>query len=118
MLDHMLKGRFIMGISPGALTSDSLAFCKTLLRETVRELLKGHKVFLTDWTDARLVPVSAGRFDLDETLRADPNLYPSADAQKRLHLPKALDQKATAALVGDPQVAADDGLHAGLLGGH
>jgi putrescine transport system substrate-binding protein len=31
---------------------------------------------------------------LDETLRTDPNLYPSKEAQKRLHLPKALDQKA------------------------
>ena len=28
----------------------------TLLRETVRELLKGHKVFVTDWADARMVP--------------------------------------------------------------
>ncbi len=30
---------------------------------------------------------------LDEKLRADANLYPSEEAQKRLHLPKALDQK-------------------------
>jgi poly(3-hydroxybutyrate) depolymerase len=32
----------------------------TLLRETVRELLKSHKVFLTDWTDARMVPGEQG----------------------------------------------------------
>ena len=31
---------------------------------------------------------------LDEKLRSDPDLYPSAEAQKRFHLPKALDQKA------------------------
>ncbi|WP_395383850.1 extracellular solute-binding protein [Mesorhizobium sp. UC22_110] len=31
---------------------------------------------------------------LDEKLRTDPDLYPSAEAQKRFHLPKALDQKA------------------------
>ena len=31
---------------------------------------------------------------LDEKLRANPNLYPSEEAQKRLHLPKALSQKA------------------------
>jgi putrescine transport system substrate-binding protein len=31
---------------------------------------------------------------LDEKLRSDPNLYPSQEAQKRFHLPKALDQKA------------------------
>jgi poly(3-hydroxybutyrate) depolymerase len=33
----------------------------TLLRETVRELLKDHKVYITDWTDARMVPVEAAR---------------------------------------------------------
>lgn len=31
---------------------------------------------------------------LDDGLRSDPNLYPSREAQKRFHLPKALDQKA------------------------
>jgi putrescine transport system substrate-binding protein len=31
---------------------------------------------------------------LDEKLRSNPDLYPSEDAQKRLHLPKALNQKA------------------------
>lgn len=38
----------------------------TLLRETVRELLPHHDVYLTDWVDARLVPVSEGSFDLDD----------------------------------------------------
>jgi len=38
----------------------------TLLRETVRELLKDHKVFITDWTDARMVPLDAGPFHLDD----------------------------------------------------
>jgi len=38
----------------------------TLLRETVRELLKGHKVFMTDWTDARMVPESKGPFHLHD----------------------------------------------------
>jgi poly(3-hydroxybutyrate) depolymerase len=38
----------------------------TLLRETVRELLKDHKVFITDWTDARMVPAAAGPFHLDD----------------------------------------------------
>jgi len=37
----------------------------TLLRETVRALLVDHKVFITDWTDARMVPVEAGPFHLD-----------------------------------------------------
>jgi poly(3-hydroxybutyrate) depolymerase len=38
----------------------------TLLRETVRELLRDHKVFITDWTDARMVPQAAGPFHLDD----------------------------------------------------
>jgi poly(3-hydroxybutyrate) depolymerase len=38
----------------------------TLLRETVRALLKDHKVFITDWTDARMVPAGAGPFHLDD----------------------------------------------------
>jgi poly(3-hydroxybutyrate) depolymerase len=36
----------------------------TLLRETVRELLPDHDLYITDWVDARLIPLSAGRFDL------------------------------------------------------
>jgi poly(3-hydroxybutyrate) depolymerase len=38
----------------------------TLLRDTVRTLLRDHDVYVTDWTNARDVPVSAGRFGLDE----------------------------------------------------
>jgi len=38
----------------------------TLLRETVRELLKDHKVYITDWTDARMVSLNAGPFHLDD----------------------------------------------------
>ena len=38
----------------------------TLLRETVRQLLIDHKVFITDWTDARMVPPEDGPFHLDD----------------------------------------------------
>lgn len=38
----------------------------TLLRDTVRGLLPAHDVYITDWTDARMVPVSAGAFHLDD----------------------------------------------------
>jgi poly(3-hydroxybutyrate) depolymerase len=38
----------------------------TLLRDTVRTLLADHKVFVTDWTDARMVPTDAGTFGLDD----------------------------------------------------
>ncbi|GBD49214.1 polyhydroxyalkanoate depolymerase [Methylopila sp. Yamaguchi] len=38
----------------------------TLLRGTVEAMLPDHDVFITDWTDARLVPVTDGSFDLDD----------------------------------------------------
>ena len=38
----------------------------TLLRDTVKSLLHDHKVFVTDWTDARMVPASVGPFHLDD----------------------------------------------------
>ncbi|HZX28250.1 MAG TPA: polyhydroxyalkanoate depolymerase [Telluria sp.] len=38
----------------------------TLLRDTARALLPNHDVFITDWTDARMVPLSAGPFHLDD----------------------------------------------------
>jgi poly(3-hydroxybutyrate) depolymerase len=37
----------------------------TLLRGTVEAFLPTHQVFITDWEDARLVPLAMGRFDLD-----------------------------------------------------
>ncbi|TWG82078.1 poly(3-hydroxybutyrate) depolymerase [Cupriavidus gilardii J11] len=36
----------------------------TLLRDTVRTLLQDHKVYVTDWVDARMVPVEEGPFHL------------------------------------------------------
>lgn len=38
----------------------------TLLRGTVEALLPHHEVYITDWQDARTVPLSAGRFGLDD----------------------------------------------------
>ena len=38
----------------------------TLLRGTVERMLPGHDVYITDWRDARSVPLSAGQFDLDD----------------------------------------------------
>ena len=36
----------------------------TLLRDTVRSLIPNHEVWVTDWVDARLVPLAAGPFHL------------------------------------------------------
>jgi poly(3-hydroxybutyrate) depolymerase len=38
----------------------------TLLRDTVRTMLPDHKVYITDWVDARMVPAEAGAFTLDD----------------------------------------------------
>ena len=38
----------------------------TLLRDTVRTLLQDHKVYITDWLDARNVTVEDGEFGLDD----------------------------------------------------
>jgi poly(3-hydroxybutyrate) depolymerase len=38
----------------------------TLLRGTVEAFLPFYDVYITDWVDARTIPFSAGRFDLDD----------------------------------------------------
>ncbi len=38
----------------------------TLLRGTVETFLPNHDVYIAEWTDARMVPIGEGRFDLDD----------------------------------------------------
>ena len=38
----------------------------TLLRDTVRALIREHDVYVTDWVDAKMVPLSHGTFHLDD----------------------------------------------------
>ena len=38
----------------------------TLLRDTVRQLIGAHDVYITDWVDARMVPLTEGPFHLDD----------------------------------------------------
>jgi poly(3-hydroxybutyrate) depolymerase len=38
----------------------------TLLRGTVEAFLPNHDVYVTDWVDARMVPLTEGSFDLDD----------------------------------------------------
>ncbi len=38
----------------------------TLLRDTVKTMLKDHKVYITDWKNARIVPLTDGSFALDD----------------------------------------------------
>ena len=38
----------------------------TLLRGTVQALLPEHDVYITDWLDARKIPLARGKFDMDD----------------------------------------------------
>jgi len=38
----------------------------TLLRGTVERMLPGHDVYITDWRDAKMVPMDEGSFDLED----------------------------------------------------
>src|SRR5690554_1064742 len=38
----------------------------TLLRGTVERMTLNQEVWITDWADAKMVPITAGRFDLDD----------------------------------------------------
>src|SRR5271166_2410520 len=42
----------------------------TLLRGTVQTLLPDHNVYITDWVNARNIPLLYGRFDLDDFVEA------------------------------------------------
>ena len=59
-LQTMLKQPVVLIVAP---LSGHYA---TLLRETVRSMLSDHKVYITDWKNARLVPLSEGVFHLDD----------------------------------------------------
>jgi poly(3-hydroxybutyrate) depolymerase len=60
MLSRMKDQATVLVISPLS------GHHSTLLRETVRALLTEHKVYITDWTDARMVPLEEGPFHLDD----------------------------------------------------
>lgn len=47
----------------------------TLLRGTVETFLPDHDVYITDWQDARDMPLSAGRFDLDDYIDMMADLF-------------------------------------------
>ena len=60
-----------IGVAPGRdpkvlLVAPLSGHFATLLRDTVRALLPDHDVYITDWTDARMVPLSEGAFHFDD----------------------------------------------------
>jgi poly(3-hydroxybutyrate) depolymerase len=76
----------------------------TLLRETVRELLPNHDVYITDWTDARMVPLSEGPFHLHDYVyyiqdfirKLGPNLHVISVCQPTVPVLAAISLMATA----------------------
>ena len=60
VLDRMKKQPAVLVVAP---LSGHYA---TLLRDTVRTLLQDHKVYITDWKNARTVPLESGEFHLDD----------------------------------------------------
>lgn len=64
---------FERALSPGQITGPKVLIVApmsghyaTLLRGTVEAFLPGHEVYVTDWIDARMVPLTAAGFDLDD----------------------------------------------------
>jgi poly(3-hydroxybutyrate) depolymerase len=91
----------------------------TLLRGTVEDMLPAHDVYITDWTDAREVPLRKGPFDLDDCIDAvirclrhlGPNVHvlavcqPSVPVLAAVALMAGLDdpcQPASMTLMGGP----------------
>ncbi|HMG48868.1 MAG TPA: polyhydroxyalkanoate depolymerase [Allosphingosinicella sp.] len=57
------------GVAPGPrllMIAPMSGHYATLLRGTVERMLPGHDVYITDWRDAKLVPLEEGSFDLDD----------------------------------------------------
>jgi len=64
--DHPENLRSLKGQPAVLIVAPLSGHYSTLLRETVRTMLKDHKVYITDWKNARLVPTSEGEFHLDD----------------------------------------------------
>ena len=68
---HQLRRFRVADVTPGTgrpvilVVAPMSGHHATLLRDTVRELVRQHTVYITDWKDARTVPLTAGDFSLD-----------------------------------------------------
>jgi len=56
----------VQGQEPLLIVAPMSGHYATLLRGTVQRMLPKHDVFITDWRDAKLVPLDEGTFDLDD----------------------------------------------------
>ena len=64
-LKHFRKAE-VEGQEPMLIIAPMSGHYATLLRGTVERLLPRQDIFITDWRDAKLVPVEEGIFDLDD----------------------------------------------------
>src|SRR5438067_6126394 len=64
-LKHFAKERVAAG-PPLLIVAPMSGHYATFFRGTAQRLLPGHDVFITDWRDAKLVPLAQGSFDLDD----------------------------------------------------
>lgn len=65
-LKHFVKTGAPKGQPPVLIVAPMSGHYATLLRGTVQQMLPDHDVYITDWVDARDVPLAQGRFDLDD----------------------------------------------------
>ena len=65
-LKHFAKDGSVKQQPPLLIVAPMSGHYATLLRGTVERMLPKHDVFITDWRDAKLVPLSDGSFDLDD----------------------------------------------------
>jgi poly(3-hydroxybutyrate) depolymerase len=81
----------------------------TLLRGTVEAFLQTHDVYITDWMDARVVPMSLGKFDLDDYIDyvADICEFLSLEAETPFHI-LAVCQPSVPALAAVARMEAQD----------
>jgi polyhydroxyalkanoate depolymerase len=77
----------------------------TLLRGTVAAFLNSHQVFITDWSDARDVPVAEGTFDLSDYVDYCMDIFQALGPE--LHV-MAVCQPAVPALAAIALMEADD----------
>ena len=78
------------------------------LRGTVETFLPNHDVYITEWSDARMVPLAEGRFDLDDYI--DYRHLHAARARRR----RARDRGVPAFGAGDGGGGADGGRQGSL----
>ncbi|MGD9811676.1 MAG: polyhydroxyalkanoate depolymerase [Sphingobium sp.] len=65
-LRHFIRDKAPKGQPKLLIVAPMSGHFATLLRGTVERMLPGHDVWITDWRDARDIPTSDGRFDLDD----------------------------------------------------